>query len=389
MKIAYIVRNYDLKGGISGYTAALAGRMSLNNEVHVYAASFDGAPLNVRRHLIPSLSSAYLKKHKKHALNVALEVASFMWSSKNRIGEDEYDIIHSQGDFLNDCDIYTAHSCHKAWLETANAANMGFIEKLRKSSFNPLHALILKSEYYGIMKSKKIIAVSNSVKNELIAHYPQSAGKIEVIYNGVDTKRFNPQNRPRFRETIRKEYSLKDKDILAVFPAHEFKRKGILQIIQAMKILNRDDFFLLVVGRDDPAKYEAGIKGSGLEKQILFAGEQPAIEKQYAAADLMLFPTLYEPFGLVITEAMASGLPVIVSASAGAAELITDGRDGLLIKDRNDSKEIAGKIKYIADNREGILEMAESARRRAENFSWQNVAGQIYSLYESVLKEKK
>ena len=389
MKIAYIVRNYNTRGGISGYVAGLTQKMSRSNEVHVFASTIESASEGVIGHNVPCLSSNFLKSKKKHAWNVALEVASFMIMSNKYVNKGSYDIVHSQGDYRGGCDVYTAHSCHKAWLDIARKNEIGLIDGLKKSKINPLHWLILRSEYYGVERSKKIIAISDMVKKELVEYYPGVEGKIEVIYNGVDIERFSPENRRRWRDILRKEYSLKGSDIVAIFPAHEFRRKGLSQIIDAFANLRNDSLYLIVVGRDDPSGYEKEIKDKGLSGKIIFAGEQREIEKYYAAADMALLPTLYEPFGLVITEAMSSGLPVIITASAGAAELITDGIDGFLINDRNDPADLARKIKLLADNKDLLLKAGTNARTTAEKYSWELISGKTSTLYGSLINGRK
>jgi len=388
MKIAYIVRNYDKCGGISSYVSELARKISIINDVHIFASTIKDSGENIVKHIVPYLSSSYLKQIKKYSWNVALEVSSFMVTSKGYVNRDKYDIVHSQGDFSGQCDIYTAHSCHKAWLNIAHANSNGFIDKLKKSGLNPLHRLILKSEHYGIMKSKKIIAISDGIKKELITNYPSSEKKICVIPNGIDTERFLILNKQKFRKIVRDTYSLKETDIIALFPAHEFKRKGLFHIIEALSIIKKNDIYLLVMGRDNPSSYTKMLKDKGLLKHVIFVGEQQEPEKFYAAADMMVFPTLYEPFGLVITEAMASGLPVLVSANAGAAELIKDEIDGLLIKDRNDIQEIAQKIKWLYENKNKSMEIGNKARKTAEKYSWEVVSNKTLDLYEKVLKEK-
>lgn len=382
MKIAYIVRNYNKRGGISGYTAELAERFSKHNEVHVYASSIEDASGRIIQHSVPMTSFPLFARMKKHSWNVAFEVPSFMKNASAMLESARYDIVHSQGDFSGACDVYTAHSCHKAWLETARAnSEGGILEALKKSAYNPLHRQILKGEYYAVTRSKKVIAVSKRVKDELLGRYQLPEDKISVIYNGVDTERFGGKEAAAARSEVRKAHSLKEDDVVAVFPAHEFKRKGLVQILEAMKLLNKANFYLFVIGRDNPAGYTDLTAEYGLSKNVLFLGERKDMENYYAASDMMIFPTLYEPFGLAVTEAMAAGLPVIVSAQAGAAELITDGSDGLVLKDRNDSKELADKIARLAGSKTARAEIGQQARKTAERYSWDIIAEKTGELY--------
>jgi len=388
MKIAYIVRQYHKTGGISLYVAELAATIPIADEVHIFSSKIKTSGENIVKHFVQAIRFKYLEKKKKYSLYKFLEISSFMAVSKYYVDNDKYDIVHSQGDFMGKCDVYTAHSCHKAWLAVAQRNRTGWLDALKKSSFNPLHYCILKSEQYAVKRARKIIAISEVVRKELTEQYPFTADKIEVIYNGVNTDRFKPGRSEEWRKGIRDRYAIGADDTVIIFPAHEFRRKGLTQIIEALSILKRDDIYVLVVGKDDPTRYINMSKNMCLSKNVIFAGERADIEKYYAASDLMVFPTLYEPFGLVVTEAMASGVPVIVSAIAGAAELVKDGVNGVLLKDRNDSSEIADKIKQLVDDREKMAEIGKNARATVEKYSWDEISKQTYGLYERILTEK-
>jgi len=390
MKIAFICRHYNKTGGISRHVAEIAERFAKNNEVHVFTASWQdvGNP-EVVFHKIPILTFGFLKKWKKYAWNNVFEVGSFMLNSSSRINYHNFDIVHSQGDYIGEFDIYTAHSCHRAWLDIIRNRELNLIEKAKKSYFNPLHLLVLQIEEHSVKRAKKIISVSLAVKREIVKYYHIPEEKISVIPNGVDIEKFNPENKKIFRKKIRDKHDIKEEDIVLIFPAHEFKRKGLFQIIEAFKILKKDNLHLLVIGRDDPAPFFKLVCNSGLKNKIIFTGEITGIEMYYAASDILIFPTSYEPFGLVILEAMASGIPVIVSQEAGAAELIRDEINGIVLKNNEDSEKLVKEIRFIVNNSKKFKEIGEEARKTAENYSWDNIASKTFSLYEEILKEKR
>ena len=147
-----------------------------------------------------------------------------------------------------------------------------------------------------------------------------------MIYNGVDTDRFTPAN-ARFRSEIRQRYQIPAAAVVALFVG-EYRRKGLATIVEALGRLGDKRVHLLAVGKGDLLHYQALAASAGISAQATFAGPAQGIEQVFGAADFFVFPTYYEPFGMVITEAMASGLPVITSRSAGAAEMITEGENG-------------------------------------------------------------
>lgn len=388
MKIAYIVRHYNKRGGISRYVAELAEWFSKEHDVHVFTSSWEDVNSDkIQFHKVPITSFEYLKNRKKYALNLLFEVASFRRNTEKTIKEYKFDIIHTLGDYSGYCDVYTAQSCHRAWLKIAQNQTKSIIGKLKKSTFNPLHRIILGPEDHIINSCKMIISVSNGVKNEILDNYKVPENKIIVLPNGVNIEKFSTQNKDKYRKDIREQYGLNENDFVMIFPAHQFERKGLEYIFKAMNNLNDNNLHLLIVGRDSSSTYNSMAKNLGIEKQILFTGETPFIERLYAASDIMIFPTIYEPFGLVVTEAMASGLPVIVSKIAGAAEIMNDRKDGILLKDYADINEITKAILFCKRNTGAMAELGKEARKTAEKYSWDYVANKTYIIYQQIVNK--
>jgi len=123
-----------------------------------------------------------------------------------------------------------------------------------------------------------------------------------------------------------------------------------------------------------------------VEKRVVFTGPTEQSWKYYAASDIFLLPTLYEPFGLVILEAMAAGLPVLVSREAGAAELVRDGTDALLLEDAGDVDEIAGKLELLLEDAGLRKRLGEEARRTALCHTWARVAQRTVKVYQRARK---
>ncbi len=384
MKIAFVVRNYHKSGGISGYVAELAELYARDHEVHVYAASFkDVDNFGIKCHKIPILTSSLLVRWKKHALNNLLEVWSFALTSFFYVNSKDFDIVHSQGDYWGQFDVYTVHSCHKAWLEIASE-NASLWQRLLKSKFNPLHANILLSERHCLKNARRVIAISEVTKREVMKYYNVPESKITIVPHGVDIERFNIKLRDVYRAKIREKHGLSEQDMVIVFPAHEFKRKGLPQIIEALHTLNMPTLYVLVVGKDNPSDSTRIAEKYGLAQKIIFAGATSGIERYYCAADMMVFPTSYEPFGMIITEAMACGLPVVVSKLAGAAELITDGVDGVLLHDHTDVGSISGAIKLLALDKPMRMRMGEKALALSEKYTWSLISDITMSLYRRI-----
>ena len=389
MDIALVVRRFGRQGGVARYTAELAASLARGHAVTIYAASWDADPQpNLRFVRVPFLTSDSLARRRKHAANTLIELASFMRNAPRVVSRGKHTIVHNQGDSAGVADVLTVHSCHKAWLAQARRDAGSSAERIRKSSANPLHALILHAERLGVIRSRRIIAISKRVRTQLLEQYEIPEERIVVIPNGVDTVRFGPANRSIHREAMRRASGIAPEEIVAVLPAHEFRRKGLPVLIESMRRLE-GSVRLIVVGRDDPRPFLSTIRAHGLEERIRFVGDSPEIERWYAAADLMLLPTVFEAFGLVITEAMASGLPVVTSRDAGAAELIADGEEGLLLDDPTDAEEVTAAIRRLLDD-PGLRErIGAAARGKVEFYSWDRIAQMTLDVYETVVREKQ
>ncbi|RPI34274.1 MAG: glycosyltransferase, partial [Nitrospiraceae bacterium] len=105
-------------------------------------------------------------------------------------------------------------------------------------------------------------------------------------------------------------------------------------------------------------------------------------------ADIFVFPTMYEPFGNVHLEALASGLPVITTKNSGGSEIINDGVQGFVIRQPEDIKAIAEKIRFFIHNRERLEAMSKNARSLAEEFTFEKHISRIKELYERVIDKK-
>jgi UDP-glucose:(heptosyl)LPS alpha-1,3-glucosyltransferase len=170
-----------------------------------------------------------------------------------------------------------------------------------------------------------------------------------------------------------------------MFAGSYWERKGLRYIIEALSLVPRPDVKLLIVGSGDRKFCGQLAEIKQVRERITFVPHSSNLWEYYAASDVFVFPTIYEPFGLVITEAMASGLPVITSRVAGAADVIIDGVNGLLITDPGDINGLAAKIKLLLSNAGFRKAIGERARETAEELSWDRVTQKTMEVYNTVL----
>lgn len=377
MKIAIIRKKYTFHGGAEGFSNSLVEHLAdAGNEVHIFAITWnvDTQNNNIYFHRVPAITFISFLR------DFTFAVSSFFLLNKQK---SDFDIIQSHDKTLCQ-DIYRAgDGCHIEWLKQ-RWRHIGFAGKV-SILINPYHWLILALErlIFKAHRFRKIIAISEMVRKNIIDNYAVSPSDIEVIYNGVDIGKYHPDNRTKFRNEIRQKHGLPDTAFVALFVGSGFERKGVRYLIEAVNSIP-EAVSLMIVGKGGESEFK---EMSGRQK-IIFCGPQKDVCKYYAAADIFVFPTMYEPFGNVHLEALASGLPVITTKNSGASELIEDNVQGFVVEKPEDTKAISEKIQVFVSDRSKLESMSKNARRLAEEFTFKKHIGKIEKLYETLTTKR-
>jgi UDP-glucose:(heptosyl)LPS alpha-1,3-glucosyltransferase len=339
------------------------------HEVHIFANKFDTVDnKKIIFHKVPAIPSNYYIKEGTISL---LETILLKFHS--------FDVTLAQPTRYLSPDVAEMQFVFKRWVDYKKNLGMKiyFADKIL-----PLF------ESFNIKKAKKLIVISNSVKEDIVKYYNTSEEKINVVYSGVNLKEFNPEN-IKYKEEIREKHEISPDDILLLFVGNPYERKGLEFVIRALSKIKQKNVKLLVSGRDEPGRFQSLVNELGLTGRVVFrVGLSTDINKYFSAADIFVLPTLYETFGLVIIEAMASGLPVITSGSkfAGASELIEDGKDGILLKDPKDYEDIAEKLKYLINSENVRKQMGKEANKKAGKYTWERTADGMMEVFEEVAR---
>ncbi|MCC6004886.1 MAG: glycosyltransferase [Thermofilum sp.] len=263
--------------------------------------------------------------------------------------------------------------------------------------------LVEQSVGYGIRLSKRyealvkkvlnaadaVIVASRAVFDEA-ASLVKDLGKIHLVPNGVDTKRFNPKLNG---DIIRNRLSIEDKQIIFTV-RHHSPRYGISYLLLAAKlILNKRRDAVFVIGGDGPLlDYHKNLtRRLGISSHVFFTGRIPQEELPlyYAASDVVVVPSLQEAWGLVATEAMACGKPVVASRVGGLPDQVIDGYNGFLVPPR-DPKALADRILYLLENPSEARRMGLNGRRLAEErLDIEKRVDKIVKLYKEIVEETK
>jgi UDP-glucose:(heptosyl)LPS alpha-1,3-glucosyltransferase len=194
---------------------------------------------------------------------------------------------------------------------------------------------------------RRLIALTPRVKDDLVRLYGTPAEDIAVIPNGYARNEFCLERRAQKREPMRAQLGYQESNRVIIFVANELERKGFFPLLRAIARLDDPNIRLLAVGELDASSCQREIERLRMDGRVIFTGPTDNAADYYAAADLFALPTKYEAWGLVIVEALASGLPVLTSRLAGAAVAVREGVTGLLLDAPEDDHEIAGKLRCL------------------------------------------
>ena len=193
---------------------------------------------------------------------------------------------------------------------------------------------LLEARSFDPLNTGRIIVISDMNRCEILANSNFPPDRIHLVRNGVDISRWRGGN----RHGTRKKWGIEENDFLLLFVGSGWERKGLRFVLSAMSRMNNSHIKLVVVGKGNvPRRVPLGAK---------FVGPMLDVENAYAAADLFVFPPIYEPAANVCFEAMAAGLPVVTSARNGAAEVIEKGINGTVVQDPSDVGSIMTAIEF-------------------------------------------
>lgn len=300
------------------------------------------------------------------------------------LAREKFDLVQSH-ERIAGCDIFRAgDGVHAAWLEQ-RARRQGPFGRLG-ARLSPWHryTLAAERELFADPRLKAVICISELVRDDIRRFYGVADDKLHVIYNGIDLERYHPDLAAEHRAALRRQWNIPAPAPLFVFVGSGFERKGVGPLLEALAAAPARDAHLLVVGSDKHLqRYVRQAARLGLGQRVRFAGGVKDVRPFYAAADAFVLPTLYEPLSNAVLEALACGLPSIVSTQCGAAELIAPGRNGFVC-DALDVPALAGHLAALAGP--GVAAgMRPAARAAVAHLGLAAMSARLLALYRSLL----
>jgi len=248
-------------------------------------------------------------------------------------------------------------------------------------------------EWAMAQRADRIITVSHAMQEDLVRHgWPKA--KISVVWNGVDPERYNPKKcKPEEVEAIRSRYGIKPDEKMVLFLGRLTWVKGVINLVQAMPMVlaEHPNTKLVILGKGEQQNdiVEAAVRLGISDKLICRFDFVPEKERilHYAAADVCVFPSTYEPFGIVSLEAMAMEKPIVVGAQGVVGfreQVVSFGSDqnGVHVNGGNPA-DIAWGIKEVLCDPERAKKWGENGRKRVlQYFTWRKAAEQTLQIYE-------
>lgn len=291
----------------------------------------------------------------------------------------EYDVLHVNG-FITwvRSDINTSHFVHAGWFR-----NKYYPFCLTKGPWSAYQWLYTRCnalfERWAYRRSTIITAVSQRVAHELNAIGLKAENRVQVIYNGVDSNAFSTAKGDRLAFNLPS-----DAHMLLFAGDLRTPRKNLDTVFEAMRRLP-ESVQIAVAGPLSGSPYPELARKLAISHRVYFLGlvrDMPALMR---SVDAFVFPSRYEPMGLVLLEAMAAGLPIITARTAGGAEIITP-ECGIVLNDPDDSVKLADAIALLSASNELRREMGAAASELAVEYGWSRMAAQYIALYRQLAR---
>ncbi len=284
------------------------------------------------------------------------------------------------------CDVYRAgDGVHRAWLDRRRKFELPLKRFVRNLSSKHQDLLRLERSLFSNGRTGRVISASEMVKDEIIDAYPYPADRIDIVRNGVPLEKFRFD--PVLREKAREELNLKEDQIALLFAGSGWERKGLVFAMEAAALCADTNMRLLVAGRGNAKFYKTRRLRFWREEPVKFLGEVSDMLPVYAAADIFVLPTIYDPFSNACLEALACGLPVITTRSNGFSEIIENGIHGSIVENAGDLPGLRDAIRFWSDLSRRASARSKNVQLAAQFSISKNTRETLEVLFNAVKRE--
>lgn len=245
-------------------------------------------------------------------------------------------------------------------------------------------------EYELTYEAWRVIVCSEFMRNEVTRWFDCPADKVDVVFNGVEAEKFAFEWDEAGRKAWRNQIAREDEKIV-MYVGRFVREKGIHVLLGAASIVlsQAPKTKFVVVGGGNRVQFEKFLRWNGLQDKVTFTGfmANESLQKMYRCADVAVFPSLYEPFGIVALEAMAAGVSVVTSDAGGLKEVNKHGETGLTCFAGSEQSLAWSILETLSDDKSAEKRKKHAFNRLHDEFNWELIAKQTVSIYHRVWNE--
>lgn len=379
LRIAYVVPRCVTQNSHGRYVIEMTRALGHDHAIHIMSAAFppdEALPASLHTVPVPDWPTV-------------VRLAGW-WSLSPFLVRNGFDVVHTLGGDAPVGTVVTAPCCNQAIrlaLETAGMRGES-LGPQRPALFVRVAEWLAETADRSCMGRRgvaRVIAISRHVADELETLYAVDPEKIVVVPLGVDARFFSPDERNARRAEVRRRYGFATEDFVCVHVGGAYRLKGLSVLLDVLH--RRPDPRLKVLTVSTPSRVDlAALRARGLAERVVFTGFIPDVRDAYGAGDLFIHPTLYDGFSLATLEAMACGLPTIVSRCAGVSDLLTDGVDGILLERPTDPDEVGFAVDRVRGDSDLQRALGAAARATAERHGWELAARRTAEVYAGAIR---
>lgn len=373
MRIAVISRVFSKSGGgAESYSVALVQQLAARHEIHVFAQESNQPVSGVTYHQVFCLS------RKPRWINQLLFAIATWWHTRTG-----FDVVHSHENTWHG-QIQTIHVRPLRYNLLHGRRGLRRALRWLKVALSPrlITYVWLEGLRFRPAPARRVVATSETLKDECVQAYPACRPWLSVVTPGTHLRQDTLT-----RAEARRQLDLPPEAPLLLFVANDYARKGLDALLRAMAMLP-SDVHLVVAGNPAPIpRYRQLAEQLGLLRRVHFLGSRNDLTPVYLAADCLAHPTLEDSFAMVVLEAMAHGLPVVVSGPAhcGISRQLQDGVQALLLSDPRDAASLADRVNTLLTQPALAQQLRRHALEFAQLHSWESAALQYEHLYQQVI----
>ena len=387
-RLAVISPFLDKRHGTERRVVEWISRLDEDFEIHVYSQRVEDIDLKkIKWHRVPKIPGPHL--------------ANFLWWFganhlwrwwDRRFRGLNPDLVFTPGTNCLDADAVSVHIVFAEFYRQIQpelrfrSSSIWFWPRLLHRRLYYRLVIFLERKIYSNPRIS-LIPIARKTAADLQRLYGRN-GNLPVVYLGLDHAKFNPEVRQRLRSEVRKQLGFGDGRFVLLLIGNDWRLKGLPALLDALQKLRDLPVCLLVAGKDDLLPYKKRLRESGLEERVRFLPLRPDVEYYYAAADAYVGPSLEDAFAQPPAEAMACGLPVIISITMGASEIMRDGVDGLILRDPTNVEDLAAKIRLLWSDAALRSRLGAEATQTAQQYTWDRNGKEISAILQEVLRSK-